>query len=67
MNKMKYIKPEIDVINICGKQDMMEDWGGPSKTGTWYDCANENTFEDEDDPWNNLSGWDDLDGWSQEE
>jgi len=46
---------------------MMEDWAGDSKTGTWIVCGNENTFEDEDDPWNNLSGWDDLDGWSQEE
>lgn len=67
MNKMKYIKPGIDVINVCGKQDIMEDWTGPSKPATSEYFANENTFEDEDDPWNNLSGWDDLGGWSQEE
>lgn len=67
MNKMKYIKPGIDVINVCGNQDMMEDWTGPSKAATFEYFANENTFEDEDDPWNNLSGWDDLGGWSQEE
>ncbi|MBO6296359.1 MAG: hypothetical protein J6M54_02415 [Prevotella sp.] len=67
MEKMKYIVPETDIINISGKQNMMDDWGAPSKTGTWDNGANENTFEDEDDPWNNLSGWDDLGGWSQEE
>lgn len=66
MNKMKYIKPGIDVINVCGKQDLM-DWAGTSKTATWDNFANENTFEDEDDPWGNLSGWDDLSSWGTDE
>lgn len=57
MNKMKYIKPITEIISQ--KEDCFIMWS----TGGEDIFANENTFEDEDDPWNNLSGWDDLSSW----
>lgn len=61
MERKEYIAPITECISQ--KEDCFIMWS----TGTDEFAANEYEFEDEEDPWGNLSGWDDLGGWSQEE
>ena len=57
MKRKKYIKPITEIIS------QKEDCFIMFSTGTEDIFANEYEFEDEDDHWGSLSGWDDLSSW----
>ena len=67
MNKRHYIRPTTEIIMQMDETCYGFGFSQEPETGTVEFFANENTFEDEDDPWNNLSGWDDLGSWGIDE
>lgn len=66
MNKRHYIRPTTEIIMQMDETCYGFGFSQEPETGTDEYWANENTFEEED-PWGNLSGWDDLGSWGIDE